>query len=63
MSALLLPLIIWTSLTFVLGIAAGWSLALNQVRHREALRRDLRAEVRDPIDVPFDVVACRAGGA
>ena len=51
------------SSAFVLGIAAGWSLALQKVSKREALRRDLRAELRDPIDASFDVVARRAGGA
>jgi hypothetical protein len=36
MSAFVFPLIIWTSLAFMLGIAAGWSLARFQVVERKA---------------------------
>jgi hypothetical protein len=36
MSALVLPLITWSSLVFVLGIAAGWPLAGFQIIERKA---------------------------
>jgi hypothetical protein len=59
MDAFLFPFFVWTSLTFVLGIAAGWSLASIKVVDRE---RAIAAGPFGPVVSPTPEDLLRAGG-